>query len=68
MTPWLITNTAVTTELCHSLTLMAKMAGRLPVYKDNFTFNDDGIPVCLEGHHAQGQQQIYKGQDKIQMP
>ena len=24
--------------------------GRPPVYKDDFTINDDGVPVCREGH------------------
>ena len=24
--------------------------GRSPVYKDDFTINDDGVPVCREGH------------------
>lgn len=24
--------------------------GRLPVYRNDFTINDDGVPVCREGH------------------
>lgn len=43
--------------------------GRPPVYKDDFTINDDGVPVCREGHtmRRDGTESI-KGRTKFKCP
>ena len=43
--------------------------GRPPVYKDDFTIGDDGVPICREGHtmRRDGTESI-KGRTKIQVP
>ena len=43
--------------------------GRPPVYKDDFTINDDGVPICREGHtmRRDGTESI-KGRTKFKCP
>lgn len=43
--------------------------GRPPVYKDDFTINDDGVPVCREGYtmRRDGTESI-KGRTKFKCP
>lgn len=43
------------TEYCHDHEIVPFIdlnanRGRSPVYKNDFTINDDGVPVCREGH------------------
>ncbi len=43
--------------------------GRPPVYKDDFTINNEGVPVCREGHamHRDGTE-VDKGRTKFKCP
>ena len=42
---------------------------RLPVYKDGFTIDDDGVPVCRESHamRSDGTESV-KGRTKFKCP
>ncbi len=43
--------------------------GRPPVYKDDFTINDDGVPVCREGHAMRRDgTETAKGRTKFKCP
>lgn len=43
--------------------------GRPPVYKDDFTINDDGVPVCREGHTMRRDgTESAKGRTKFKCP